>query len=139
MTEAEWLATTELGPSSLGLLPTRPRDRKLRPFAVACCQRTERFLGKDERLRQGLEVATRFAEGNATSAERRSARRAAQAFIETLRYRQAGSAVYNSLCKSSFLCAIYSKDDALRAIERKLSRTRHLMEWIIGLQPSLLA
>jgi hypothetical protein len=103
MTEAEWLASTDpeamlrflLGKPAvrsggllgwLGLarqLPepgtageVRTSDRKLRLFACACCRRIWDLL-VDERSRQGVEVAERYADGLASEDERKAAEAAA--------------------------------------------------------------
>lgn len=119
MTEAEWLAATAIGPSTLVFLPSQPSDRKLRLFAVACCLRIERLFGEDERFRKGLEVACRVADGSSSSAARRAARREIQSAINSLRHRRAGEAVYQSLNKIAGLGASYSAGDAIRSVEQE--------------------
>jgi len=68
MTEVEWLAGDDPF-AMLGSLRGRSSDRKLRLFAVACCQR---LLGK-VRLHpwyaHGVGMAERYAEGTATAEE----------------------------------------------------------------------
>jgi hypothetical protein len=77
MTEAEWLACTELGPL-LEYLREKASDRKLRLFACACFRRIWHLL-LDERSRKAVEVVERFAEGLATEEELAAARSAANA------------------------------------------------------------
>ena len=67
MTEAERLNCD--GPSEmLSFLWKNPGTRKPRLFACACCRRVWRFLS-DHRLRDGVEVAERFADGQAAAVE----------------------------------------------------------------------
>lgn len=85
MTEQDWLASTDpaemlewlSGPYRTGgnTVPQgRPLiiDRRLRLFAVACCRRVWHLL-TDGRSRAAVEVAERFADGEATEGERQAA------------------------------------------------------------------
>jgi hypothetical protein len=72
MTEPEWLTSTDPTPM-LEFLRGKATNRKLRLFAVACCQS---FLGKvrvSPRAKQAIEVAERYADGRASVAELNSA------------------------------------------------------------------
>jgi hypothetical protein len=70
MTEAEWLACTDPMPMREYIrLNHMASERKLRLFALACSCRFLHLLS-DERSRQALTVANRFAEGQATHQER---------------------------------------------------------------------
>jgi hypothetical protein len=72
MTEAEWLAATDLEPMLAFLVGTgRIADRKLRLFACACMRRAWHLLG-DERSREAVEVAEQFADGVVTREHVRS-------------------------------------------------------------------
>jgi hypothetical protein len=83
VTEAEWLACTDLT-AMLEYVRRNASSRKLRLFACACCRFL--FSGKEDRLRQTLEVAERLADGQTTKAALRRARqaiRAARHFLPT--------------------------------------------------------
>ncbi len=94
MTEAEWLTGTDPSPllgylggrlhaeervasrrakpgALLKHLPRKGRNRKLRLFAVACCRRAWAGI-PDETCRRAVEVAERFADGQARYQDRRA-------------------------------------------------------------------
>ncbi len=73
MTEAEWLAIEDPTPL-LKFLRGEVSNRKLRLFAVGCCRRLWHLM-LSERSRTAIEVAERFADGQATNGERHAAAR----------------------------------------------------------------
>jgi hypothetical protein len=83
VTEAQWLACPEPD-DMIKLLRNKAIERKLRLFACVCC-RTIWDLLTDESSRRAVEVAERFADGNATKKELTVACKAAD--ILTLRER----------------------------------------------------
>jgi hypothetical protein len=75
VTEAEWLASTDTTPM-LEFLKRRGSDRKLRLFACACCRLVWDRL-TDPCSRRAVEVAERYADGEARGSERAAAWNAA--------------------------------------------------------------
>jgi hypothetical protein len=76
-TEADWQMCDDPTPL-LHFLHDKGIDRQWRLFAVACCRRIDDWI-TDERSRRAVEVAARYAEGEATEEELDEARAEAQA------------------------------------------------------------
>jgi hypothetical protein len=76
MTEADWYACHDPEPL-LDFLHDRGSNRQWRLFAVACCRRIDHLI-TDARSRRAVEVAARYADGDATVEELTAARAAAQ-------------------------------------------------------------
>lgn len=74
MDEATWLSSADPAAMLEHLRRGNPSARKLRLFACACCYQVWDKL-TDERSRRAVEVASRYADGEATEAQLRSAHR----------------------------------------------------------------
>jgi hypothetical protein len=72
MTEKQWHDARDSPEAMLNLLTDRASPRKLRLYAVGCCRRIWHLL-KDERCRYAVEVAQRYADGQASDGELRAA------------------------------------------------------------------
>jgi hypothetical protein len=124
MTEADWLACSD--PRALMIfLGEKAGDRKLRLFAVACCRRIW-FLFREQRVRDAVDLAERFADGLTGDEERSAARKAAQQAAQgrgvTTRptapkaERRAAAAVYWAAARLAGEAATHAPDLAIEAI-----------------------
>jgi hypothetical protein len=79
VTEQQWLTSTEPGALFMWHFSGRGRllSRKLRLFAVACCRLLWSHM-RDDRSRNAVEVAERYADGAATADELKAAGRRAE-------------------------------------------------------------
>ncbi|OAI47668.1 hypothetical protein AYO44_09220 [Planctomycetaceae bacterium SCGC AG-212-F19] len=71
MTEAEWLACIKPG-WMIGFLSRKPRQRKLRLFAVACARRVAHLLSEKRSL-AAIDISEQHADGLATEEEKNQA------------------------------------------------------------------
>jgi hypothetical protein len=86
MTEEEWLSS--VSPQKMIAAVTGKGSARLwRLFAVACARRVECFM-RDKRSRIALEVAERYADGAATTADLATARYHAEGALHWARYEQ---------------------------------------------------
>jgi hypothetical protein len=88
-TEAEWLACTDPLPM-VNAAADKTSDRKLRLLVVACCRRIWPLLQDDE-LREGAEMAERYADRMCTDDERAAATRSAGEAVKAIRHSGATS------------------------------------------------
>ncbi|HXG08741.1 MAG TPA: hypothetical protein VNK04_03040 [Gemmataceae bacterium] len=103
MTEAEWLGCTD-PQRMLAFLDVGVSDRKRRLFTCACCRRIWDFL--DRRARQAVEVAERYADGQAGHGDLVQARNALLGFFPDNSRGRATAAAY---------CAVQDWADAAGA------------------------
>ncbi len=80
MTEAEWLACDD-PQAMVAYLCGKPFDRKLRLFGCACCRSVWDLLTEDC-FRNAVEVAERFADGNASKKELAEAKKISGAALQ---------------------------------------------------------
>jgi hypothetical protein len=97
MTEAEWLACTDPHRMYWECLHGRATDRQVRLYACAYARRVWKCL-TDPRGRTAVEVAERYADGQATPEELRSAARAAVRAAGEAGGREYRAALYYVLC-----------------------------------------
>jgi hypothetical protein len=95
MTEADWHECGDPTPL-LHILRDKGSNRKWRLFAVACCRRIECLI-VDEPSRRAVEVAMRYADGEATEAEVDAARADAYQAVE-----EAWRADYDAEAEANF-------------------------------------
>jgi hypothetical protein len=111
MTEHEWLACTN-PQKMLTFLRDTASDRRLGLFACACCRCIWHLL-KEERSRQAVEVAERFAEGTASEQELAEAEKVVNDVWKT--YAEGhGTDAERDACDAA-LSAVYYTDGALGA------------------------
>lgn len=72
MTENEWLEGKDPNEMLLWLIESKPSERKIRLFCCACCRRIWHLLS-DDRCRNAVEVAERFADELASDEELKKA------------------------------------------------------------------
>jgi hypothetical protein len=77
MTEAEWMECED-PEKMLEFLRWKSSDRKLRLLACACCHTIARLL-TDDRICRTIQIAEQFADGLATTKDRRAAKYRAEA------------------------------------------------------------
>jgi hypothetical protein len=130
MTEQEWLKATDPW-LMLRYLKGKASERKLRLFAVACCRRSWHLL-IDNRSRQAVEVAERYADGEADKevlADAKAAAQAARIALEPERGPHLSSAPKWAAwepCTPSVFCwaAILAADNAARRTDVEENQER---------------
>jgi hypothetical protein len=117
MTEAEWAGCAEPGPM-LAFLRGRASDRKLRLFACACCRTVQGFIPVGP-CREAVEVALRYADGQATADELAAARSAAMAAAGHAGTHSAAAwAACETANPSALLAARAAADEAREQVRR---------------------
>jgi hypothetical protein len=108
VTEAEWLACTDFNLLWAGLA-VRSTHRKRRLFAVACCRQLWHLL-PDEPCRRVVDVAERYADGQAEPQELVTAHAAARAVVDFTR-----NWPPEKVARAGVVLACYSDEDQASA------------------------
>jgi hypothetical protein len=95
MNEQEWLVCTDPKPM-LGFVRKQTSDRKLRLLICACCRRVWDLLA-DDRSREAVEVAERYADGSANRDDLIAVRRKADVAYQWAR-KQHGPTAFRLCC-----------------------------------------
>ena len=127
MTEQQWLTCSDPTPmlvflrwTSVSSVRSRTSDRKILLFACACCSEIEEAV-TDERSKEALSTARRFADGNATLRELNAARTAAWEAVHALQRSPkhadpcADSAARAAAYAAAYPASRYAVDAALNA------------------------
>jgi hypothetical protein len=124
MTESEWLACSN--PTKvLKHVRGRATPRKLRLFAAACCRSVWALLD-DPVYRQTVEVAERFADGEATEAELEAARAVAWEAIADAAGGAAGDAAWGVSLADAWGAAMQAAGNAAWVRDPAQSRGSHV-------------
>jgi hypothetical protein len=110
MTESEWLVCADPAPM-LDFLQAKASVRTQRLFVVACCRRIWKLM--DSPIKQVVEVAERYVDGNATEPELASSRAVASAVPSAI--------VANRVAKAAWLSTVMGSGATWRMIGRVAS------------------
>lgn len=127
MTEEEWLVSADLIPM-LGCLTKEVSIRKLRLFGCACCRRIWHIL-TDERSRQAVETAERYADGLATEPELKRALEAAWTVGENAAFYLASDDAFSITWKAAVDVASVARDEPVMFLGRS-TRGRTLRSYL---------
>jgi hypothetical protein len=110
MNEVEWLACTD-PEQMLAFVGGKASDQVRRLFACACCRRVWHLLA-DERSRQAVEVAERFARGHATLEELAAVRHQADQAQADARHAEWSAEADANFCCTADYCAVRARQCA---------------------------